>query len=404
MPTALQPSFGSLVNDIIQALDFHGTAGHDSIKGGVPSDRIFGGGGADTIAAGSGHDCLYGEDGSDSIFGESGRDTIFGGIGNDTIDAGADNDSVDGGIGNDFLDGGAGTDRLAGGQSNDTLIGHTGGTLAGDDGDDVFYRGDGGTGIDGGAGRDEIRMETFGSPPLPYYLVAEVDLESHVADIVDQNFRSTIHAANVVSNVENIIGTNQAVSTSVVADVLRGDGAGNQIWGLAGRDLLDGRGGDDSLDGGSGADTLFGREGDDDLAGGEGNDRLEGGQGIDDLTGGAGRDLFAFDDGDSPCTHVLGFPWVDVIRDFQPGEDHVSLIDIDANTRLIGDQDFAVVEHFTGAGGELVICSDSVYLGGNVYLEYGGSYILGDTDGDRVADLMIHVEHVSTLTAADFIL
>jgi hypothetical protein len=87
---------------------------------------------------------------------------------------------------------------------------------------------------------------------------------------------------DVLSGVENLIGTN-----STIRDFLTGDGNANRISGLAGDDQLNGLGGDDFLIGGAGADQL---EGDD------GNDILTGGAGDDVIRGGAGTDTAVFSD------------------------------------------------------------------------------------------------------------
>ena len=73
---------------------------------------------------------------------------------------------------------------------------------------------------------------------------------------------------------------------------------------------------DNVLIGGDGADALYGLGGDDQLLGGGGNDFLDGGLGHDLLYGGPGSDEFHVDallDG------------VDVIGDFMPGEDTLTL-------------------------------------------------------------------------------
>ena len=104
----------------------------------------------------------------------------------------------------------------------------------------------------------------------------------------------------------------------------RGGEGNDRILGKKGKDRLYGLGGNDILVGGAGRDRLKGGDGDDLLKGGKDNDRLWGNDGIDRLIGGKGRDrlvggnnadVFVFSKG-------LGF---DMIRDFEDGEDFLSL-------------------------------------------------------------------------------
>jgi Ca2+-binding RTX toxin-like protein len=77
---------------------------------------------------------------------------------------------------------------------------------------------------------------------------------------------------------------------------------------------------------------LLGEGGADFIEGGDGADTLDGGAGADTLFGGSGQDLFVY------AQHSLS--GIDVIADFQPGEDKISLKAIDADTTKVGDQDF----------------------------------------------------------------
>ena len=154
---------------------------------------------------------------------------------------------------------------------------------------------------------------------------------------------------------------------------------------------MTGGSGDDRLSGGAGKDTLLGGAGNDVLSGGGGNDVLNGGVGFDLLTGGAGADRFVFEKpGDSPVS-----PKADHITDFQLG-DLLDLSLIDANTKVAGDQGFNWIGMglFTGHAGELRFA-----------VVDGSAHVFGDTNGDRVADFEIVLDHVTTLPGAtDFLI
>jgi hypothetical protein len=62
-----------------------GSAGSNTIRGGLESDVLRGLGGSDIISGGSGNDTLFGGAGDDLLLGGSGRDVLDGGPGADTI-------------------------------------------------------------------------------------------------------------------------------------------------------------------------------------------------------------------------------------------------------------------------------------------------------------------------------
>ena len=82
----------------------------------------------------------------------------------------------------------------------------------------------------------------------------------------------------------------------------------------------------------------------------------------------------------------------DRILDFSQGQrDRIDLSTIDANTNRSGDQAFVYIgaERFHEVAGEL---------------RYANGAVLGDVDGNGVADFRIFVDGGSHLTARDFIL
>jgi hypothetical protein len=133
------------------------------------------------------------------------------------------------------------------------------------------------------------------------------------------------------------------------------------------------------VDGGAGDDRLFGGDGDDSLIGGAGRDAL---------SGGAGADLFVFDDGDSSAGAA------DRIADLSAA-DAIQLSAIDADTTVEGEQAFTRLsgEAFTGVAGELVVAA------------FGNDLrVLGDTNGDGAADLVIVLAGVTNPELVNIIL
>ena len=187
-------------------------------------DGTFGGS-ARIVSGGAGLDHLVGSDFADDFTGDSEADTL------------------DGRGGDDLLSGGDGGDFLLGGNGNDFITG--------DDGDDA---------IDGGAGSD--RMSGGAGVDTVTYSTATAGV---VVSLADPDLNSGAAAGDVVSEVENLLG-------STLSDRLLGDGFNNQIDGDTGNDLLEGGGGDDFLIGNIGNDTLVGGAGADLLRGNNGDD------------------------------------------------------------------------------------------------------------------------------------
>lgn len=395
---------------------------------------------SDTLEGGSGRDTLEGFNGDDALFGNRGDDALFGGSGKDLLSGGEGDDFLLGGSGDDRFDGGPGYDtvsfsdtrathgavaNLATGEIEDDGFGNAetmrgvdgfaGGTLFGDrfsgnaaansffldsgdkawgsGGDDSFLI-NGAASIDGGAGRDIVsftserfaRDDDGGVAVIAATRGVNVQLGlGTITDGFDQ--RAT------VKGVDDAIGTR-------FADTLAGGDGSNALLGGDGKDLLQGGGGndslwgeahDDTLVGGDGHDWLFGEAGRDSLSGSDGNDTLVGGTGRDTLTGGAGRDTFLIEEGHSGATSGTA----DYITDFsQRNGDRIDLFCVDAKQGG-GDNAFTFIgdDAFSGRAGELRFTRD----GSDVWIS-------GDTDGDRSADLMIHVNFAGDLKAADFIL
>ena len=137
---------------------------------------------------------------------------------------------------------------------------------------------------------------------------------------------------------------------------------------------------------------LSGLDGDDILDGGFGDDLLRGGNGHrgKKMTGGLGHDTFDFNSvaEASPGIHH------GIITDFSSVQgDRVDLSNIDADVTAGGNQAFTFIgtTAFGGNAGEL-------------RFNAGNSRILGDADGDGVADLVIEVTGVGAVAEGDFVL
>jgi Ca2+-binding RTX toxin-like protein len=234
-----------------------------------------------------------------------------------------------------------------------TLIGTSGNDrLTGSAFDDVLFGGPGDDVLAGGGGFDTVS----------YAKVTRwmrVDLETGVA---------IGEGRDTLNGIEAVIGSD-------FNDSLRGDALGNALYGGVGDDQIWGRAGDDRLFGGDGADVLYG------------------GLGADRLTGGAGPDTFLFR---ALAESTLAGDGRDRIMDFdQAGGDLIDLRDIDANLRAAGDQAFTFIGSapFSGTPGEL----RTALIGTTTVL-------MGDVNGDRVAELAISLDGAPPLTASGLLL
>jgi len=368
-----------------------GTGGNDTLNGTSSSDQIFGLGGDDILNGGGGNDQLDGGTGADTMSGGTGSDIYFvddagdlvienSGEGNDEVrttlaayaltanveklkytgsgsftGTGNDlNNDITGGASSDTLTGGAGWDQLYGNGGNDFLYGGADGDLlSGGTGDDY---------MEGGTGDDVYIVDSSSDT------VVEASGEG-----IDQVY-TYLSTYTLPANVENLTWNTTGVFT----------GTGNAL-----DNVIYGGGSNDVLSGADGNDTLRGQSGNDALSGGDGADVLIGGPGADTMTGGAGNDRFQIGYYESGV-----FTDADTITDFTAGD----LIDVsgwDANTAVGGDQAFTFVgtAAFSGAAGELRYFDDGV-----------DTHVLGDINGDSVADFEIVLSGIIVPTAADFVL
>lgn len=231
-------------------------------------------------------------------------------------------------------------------------------------------------------------------------------------------------------------GGNDELHGGAGRDLVVGDDGDDTLYGDGGSDLLAGERGNDALDGGSGydyatyfyanagvsvslfrgaadadgygghdtlasiegvygskfADAIRGDDGSNELFGNAGDDVLRGGGGQDLTVGNAGADRFVFVDGE--VSDTVGK--ADLIGDFSHSEgDTIDLNGIDANAVVAGNQAFAFIgaAAFSGVAGEL-----------RFEVRNGETLLMGDIDGDKIADGYIRVDTNHPLVAGDFVL
>jgi Ca2+-binding RTX toxin-like protein len=404
----------SLIN--IEAVD--GTEFADEIEGdgkdniirsfaGV--DKLWGRAGADDMDAGGGKDELFGDAGDDVLVGGGEADLIDGGSERDTAsyrtalagvtaslttrvgtvgDAAGDKfvsiENLEGSLHNDKFDGDAGSNLLSGLAGDDVLFGAAG--------DDILMGGAGADTLKGGTGFDIASYRnsqgavsaslqsggTSGDGAGDTF----VDIEA----IEGGSFGDTL-SGNTGHNKVYGLGGDDNLYGGTGDDLVLGDIGDDFIDGESGNDKLDGGDGEDTIQGGTGNDWMFGKAGNDVLIGGNGYDYIDGGAGGDTLTGGTGYDVFIFlsDEqiGDKGGAH-------DLITDFQQGTDRIDL------SAIYGGKAFS----------GLVNGNSATSLTANGLLAYnegGNTWLVGDVNGDAVADFGLELTGVFKLKATDFI-
>jgi Ca2+-binding RTX toxin-like protein len=329
-----------------------GGAGDDVLEGGGGNDTLDGGSGNDTASyasatsmvevdlrvagaqstLGAGDDTLIGIENltgsafNDRLTGNSGDNLLIGGAGDDRLSA------ITGG--NDTLRGGAGGDTYVIGQANVTIeetaafngshvdavwltgtfgsytlgtnlealtsFASVGGTLVGNDQDNL---------IEGSAHNDVI-VGGLGDDVLDGYTgVDTLDYSGNTGSgvtlaLANEGLATATGGAGTdsVRNFDNVSGSSftDTLTGNAFVNELVGNGGDDVLSGLGGNDILRGGAGKDQLDGGADNDSLYGGDDDDTLHGGAGNDSLDGeagddklyaGSGINTLTGGDGNDL-----------------------------------------------------------------------------------------------------------------
>ena len=150
--------------------------------------------------------------------------------------------------------------------------------------------------------------------------------------------------------------------------------------------------------GGLGDDDMRGNAASNRLEGGGGGDRLYGAEGGDRLLGGSGGDVFVYGElGDSKLSSLNSNGRkiaADYLPDFESGIDRIDISALDADTLTSGDQAFSFIgmSAFSGVAGEL-----------RYQINHGQLELLGDVNGDGVADFMI-ASNSPSISVGDLIL
>ena len=282
---------------------------------------------------------------------------LVGNAGNDTLLGGSGAQSLTGGAGADYMEGGDGDDDYSVDQSGDVVVEQQGG------------------------GHDTV------------YSSINYTLGQNFEDLTLTNNASVGRGNGSDNRITGAYQSQNYLVGEAGRDILVGGGQADRLIGGPGKDRLYGQSGDDALYGGAGNDRLFGQSGNDTLFGGQGRDWLDCGAGIDEMTGGEGADLFILQF--LPKTVVANGP-TKRITDFSSVDgDLIDLRQVDADDATADEQAFTFIRGrgFSGTAGELRLALRSDH-----------ALLLGDFDGDGLADFSIRLDGVTSLSPADFLL
>jgi Ca2+-binding RTX toxin-like protein len=286
---------------------------------------------------------LTGSEVSETLIGNSGDNALLGNGGDDSVDGGDGNDFIGGGLGNDTLLGGSGADTIYAGLGNDFVGGGAGNDLIwGSAGANTIYAGLGNDTVQGGSGSDTI----YGS-----------------------------------AGRNQLFGNdgNDAIYTSALGDLAAGGAGNDSIFGAAGADTIYAGLGNDFIGGGAGNDQIYAGGGENRIYAGLGDDTIVAGSGKDEMTGGPGADVFVF----NAAGDIGVGAGRDVITDFTAGSDRIDLQ--------------ALHTSFAGGAG---LAGDGE---ASFYYFAGGGLLIGDQNGDGVADWVLELTGAPAVTAEDFL-
>ena len=233
----------------------------------------------------------------------------------DILDGSDRDDIIEGNDGDDILMGGEGFDRLKGGAGNDLLDGGSQiSVLTGGSGQDIF--------VVNSQAIDWIKDFEVGQDQISFsndISYESLEITGKVNTFISH--KGTRIAVLLGVDSQELLADN--FSIAIADNHLVGSPIGELLDGSIQSDIIKGNDGDDILNGYSGNDLMFGGDGDDILMGGEGFDRLKGGAGNDVLYGGS--QISVLDGGSGRDVFVLDSQAVDWIKDFEVGQDKISL-------------------------------------------------------------------------------
>jgi Ca2+-binding RTX toxin-like protein len=419
---------------IITSLSIFSLAGKPNIEnltGDEYNDTTYnltGNGGDNIITASYGNDTLDGGDGNDTLDGKGGIDTMTGGAGNDTymVDVsffGPGGPAFDTVV--ELADGGIDTVNL------DTPFDYTAPAFI----EIVMSKSisEGDSKVTGNSLDNTLVSIDFGYKD--YYGLSGNDTYKLLQG--DEAFENANEGTDTVEtmerrfilgdNIENLTGTNdqavQSLQGNALANRMSAATAGSTMTGLGGNDTYVVKSGDTVSEAvGEGIDTvetalasytlgsnvenlmgtsnspqtLIGNAANNVIIGGAADNVIIGGAGRDFMTGGAGKDVFDLNSiAESKSTTR------DWIADFKRGADHINLRDIDANSKISGNQTFTFIgeSRFTMKAGQLNIWQSDTSGTANDY-----TLVKADANGDGKMDFAINVKGLVDFTASDFIL
>lgn len=292
------------------------------------------------------------------------------------------------------MNGTAGVDRLTAGAIGDHR-------LEGNAGNDVLIgSGRGATIMNGGAGDDIYVVKGVKDVAVEGENAGTDTIQTYVNYTLGNNIENVQLMTSGLSVRGN--GLNNVIAGTGGDDSMHGEGGNDNLQGGAGQDVLYGGIGNDTLKGDAGDDQLFGEDGNDLLYGAAGNDILDGGAGVnqfdagagaDKLYGGNGQDTFVYRTADFQAGAASSMDDIFGFSSAQRDKIHLGAVDAKSGSTVDDGFKFIGTSAFHSVAGEL-----------RYEVSGGDSYVMGDMNGDGVADLKIHIVGVTSLTSADFVL
>jgi len=243
---------------------------------------------------------------------------------------------------------------------------------------------------------------------------ATIDADANTLDTITVTGAGRVTVVSTEATITTVDASGNTGGVTYVSGILADDdvtvtgGSGNDTFNFAAATA------DVTINSGAGNDIITGGAGDDTLNGGAGNDIITGGAGGDTLTGGAGDDVFVYTAfGDSVISSTGTNSTVDVITDFNTGNDTIDLSALGGLVQTSAANQIAVGNAVTAAGAsaDLADVVDAVAAvtndGEMTWFNFGGNtYVVAEGAaggaGAAGAVMVIELTGVVALTSADF--